>query len=254
MIDLHCHILPFVDDGADNANIACAMAKHSLRCGVDTVVVTPHCNLFGARENFRGREYEEVLGMFRALLRQHRIPLNVLPGCELFVHDSNLVELLDHKKVMTLNRSRYLLTEFHFHASGESISHSLSRIARRGYVPVVAHPERYRAVQQDPLLVVEWFSQGHIIQLNKGSLLGRLGQGAHSTAIHLLRAGLAHVIASDAHNMQHRPPGFLSLMPTLKQHCSGEYAKLLLEDNPMRILSDQPIPIAKYHQVQGDMP
>lgn len=254
MIDLHCHILPFVDDGAENARIACAMAEHSLRHGVDTIVATPHCNLLGARENFRGRDYEELLGMFRALLRQRGLPLTVLPGSELFVHSSNLAELLDGNKVMTLNRSRYLLAEFNFHSQGESISVLLDRILRRGYVPVIAHPERYAAVQREPRLVVDWFSRGCIIQLNKGSLLDRLGKGAYATGMHLLRSGLAHVIASDAHNMLHRPPGFLSLMPVLKYYCSEEYIKTLLEDNPLRIVSDQPIPIAKYHQAPGESP
>lgn len=246
MIDLHCHILPFVDDGAENAAVACAMAMHCLRSGVDVVVATPHSNLFGARDNFAGRSYEECLGMFRALLRQHRIPLTVLPGAELFAHSSNLGQLLDAKKVVTLNRSRYLLTEFNFHSHPDAISTSLERIIRRGYVPVIAHPERYTAVQEDLQLVAEWFSLGCIIQLNKGSLLGRLGRSAQLCSANLLHSGLAHVIASDAHNMGSRPTGFQSLLPVLRQFCPPDYIEILLQVNPSRIISDKPIPIIKY--------
>ena len=246
MIDLHCHILPLVDDGAEDAAVACAMAKHCLRSGVDTVVATPHCNLFGARENFAGRSYEECLGMFRALLRQHKIPLKVLPGAELFAHSSNLGELLDGRRVVTLNRSRYLLTEFNFRSHPDSIETSLDRIARRGYIPVIAHPERYEAVQEEPELAARWFQKGYIIQLNKGSLLGRLGHGAYDCSTLLLRSGVAHVIASDAHNMNTRPTGFLSLIPLLRQLCPQEYIDLLLQDNPARILADEDIPIMKY--------
>lgn len=246
MIDLHCHILPFADDGAEDAAVACAMAKHCLRSGVDVVVATPHCNLFGARDNFAGRSYEKCLGMFRALLRQHRIPLTVLPGAELFAHSSNLAQLLDGKKVVTLNRSRYLLTEFNFRSHPDAISTALERITRRGYVPVIAHPERYAAVQEDPQLVARWFSRGYVIQLNKGSLLGRLGRSAQLCSTNLLRSGLAHVIASDAHNMDSRPTGFLSLMPVLKQLCPSDYIELLLHVNPAHIISDEPIPIIKY--------
>ena len=246
MIDLHCHILPFVDDGAEDASVACAMAKHCLRSGVDTVVVTPHCNLFGARNNFAGRSYEECLGMFRALLRQQHIPLKVLPGAELFAHSSNLGTLLDNRKVVTLNRSRYLLTEFNFRAHPDAINTALERITRRGYIPVIAHPERYDAVQEQPELAAQWFQKGYIIQLNKGSLLGRLGRGAYECSTFLLRAGIAHVIASDAHNMDTRPTGFLSLIPLLRQLCPQEYIDILLQDNPAHIIADEPIPIINY--------
>ena len=114
MIDLHCHILPFVDDGAENASVACAMAEHALRCGVDTVVATPHCNLHGARGNYRGDEYSRSLAMFRALLRQHHIPLRVLPGAENFCHRNGFAGLLREKRFLTLNGSRYFLAEFNF--------------------------------------------------------------------------------------------------------------------------------------------
>ena len=100
MIDLHCHIIPWVDDGAESAQAACRMAELSLRNGVDTIVATPHCNLKGSRPNYRGRTYTEVFSMFRALLIQHEIPLRVLPGSEVFAHQSNLCELLEEKRVV----------------------------------------------------------------------------------------------------------------------------------------------------------
>ncbi len=241
MIDLHCHIIPWVDDGAENAEIACAMAEHSLRCGVDTVVATPHCNLRGARPNLRGRSYNECLAMFRALLRQHGIPLKVLPGAEVFAHPANLRELIDRRRVVTLNRSRYLLVEFNFSADGETITTLLDTVARRGLIPVVAHPERYEAVQDSPDLAAQWFAKGYLLQLNKGSLLGRLGEGARQAGLHLLRCGLADVIASDAHDIYYRPSGFQSLIPFLKRLCPEEYIDLLLNVNPRRIISDQRI-------------
>ncbi len=247
MIDLHCHIIPQIDDGAWNAATACAMARHAWRSGVDTIVATPHCNLAGARPNYRDHDYFTILAMFRALLKQHGIPLKVLPGSEVFVHPGNIRELIENRKIVTLNHSRYLLVEFSFGTHGQSICHLLDAIARRGLIPVVAHPERYDAVQDQPDLVARWFAQGYIIQLNKGSLLGRLGQSARQCAMHLLQNGLAHVIASDAHDMKYRPPGFQSLIPAIEPYIGREYLKLLLVDNPKRIISDQPIP--KPHKI-----
>lgn len=249
MIDLHCHIIPMVDDGARNASVACEMAAHAYRNGIDTIVATPHCNLRGARSNYRGRLYTEFFSLFRALLRQREIPVRLLPGAELFAHPSNLRRLLDERRVVTLNHSRYLLTEFNFQTRGEDISDALDLIAKRGLVPVVAHPERYVAVQHDLRFVGRWFAKGYVIQINKGSLLGRLGYSSQITGEAILTAGLAHVIATDAHDMKYRPTGFRTLLPYLHEHCPQEYITLLLEKNPNRIISDEPIPVPKHENI-----
>lgn len=241
MIDLHCHIIPWIDDGADDAATACEMASHAVKSGVKTIVATPHCNLSRAQPNFRGHDYNVTISMFRALLRQHKIPLEILPGAELFAHHSNLRRILAEQRAMTLNDSRYLLVEFNFGSSGSDMTDALELISRRALVPVVAHPERYTAVQNDPSLVAHWFHRGYIIQLNKGSILGRLGDGAYETASHLLRAGFAHVIASDAHDTYFRPTGFQSLVPVLRRTCPKEYIDLLLTENPRLIVEDRRI-------------
>lgn len=242
MIDLHCHIIPWIDDGAENARVACEMAAHALRSGVDTIVCTPHCNLSDDIPNYRGDAYDVCFGMFRALLQQHGIPLRVLPGCELFASRSNLRKVLDENRIVTLNRSRYLLAEFNFNDSAERMNAALDLIARRGLIPVVAHPERYDCVQHDPKLAVGWFANGYVIQLNKGSLLGLLGERAFHAGTHLLASGIAHVIASDAHDARYRTTGLQSVLPVLERFCSPHYIELLLEINPNRIIHDRHIP------------
>ncbi len=244
MVDLHCHIIPWVDDGAENAETACRMAQIALRNGVDTIVATPHCNLLGARPNQRGRKYAECFSLFRALLRQRDIPLTVLPGAEVFAHSSNLRTLLDEERVVTLNHSRYILLEFNFHSPASNINTLLEASARRGYVPVIAHPERYHAVQSSPGIALQWCEKGYIIQLNKSSLLARLGESACDTAQYLLRAQAAHVIASDAHDVRSRSPGFQSVLPLLGELCTQDYIRDLLEENPRRIISDLKVPIS----------
>lgn len=241
MIDLHCHIIPWVDDGAANSTVACAMAQRAWAEGVTTVVATPHCNLDDRQPNFLGRGYARTFALFRALLRQHKIPLEILPGAELFCHPSNLRYLLDRQKVATLNHSRYLLVEFNFSEGGGAMTDALELISRRGLVPVVAHPERYECVQFQPELVAEWFRRGYIIQLNKGSIMGQLGAEPKETAGLLLERGLAHVVASDAHNTRHRRTGFQSLIPILERRCTREYIDLLLKGNPQAVIEDRPI-------------
>lgn len=239
MIDLHCHIIPWVDDGAESARMACRMAELSLHNGVDTIVATPHCNLQGSRPNYRGRTYTTFFSMFRALLAQHGIPLRVLPGSEVFAHSSNLRTLLEEERIVTLNHSRYVLVEFNFQTSPEELNSLLSLVRSYGYIPVIAHPERYIAVQNAPGIAVQWYEKGYVIQLNKGSLLGRLGQTACDTAWYLLSTRTAHVIASDAHDMKGRAPGFHSLIPRLRDCCDPGYIQKLLEENPYKIVTDQ---------------
>lgn len=239
MIDLHCHIIPYIDDGAKNIEIAYAMARYAYKSGVDTIVATPHCNLRDARKNYLDRDFVQLLATFRAYLKQRGLPIKILQGAEVFAHSDNIRALIEHGKLATINHSRYLLVEFQFHQDAFTMTQTLNAIARRGLIPIVAHPERYDAVQQNPMIVANWFERGYIIQINKGSLLGRLGRNAHECATKIISDGFAHVIASDAHDMKYRPPGFYRLI--LSRQINPHYLKLLLAENPERIISDEPI-------------
>lgn len=243
MVDLHCHILPHIDDGAPSTEAACNMAKRALHSGVDTIVATPHCNLPGFRANYRDADYAHHFRRLRTLLLERDIPIQLLPGAEVFADPSNICRLIEQERLLTLNGSRYLLVEFDFSTPAAVLCRTLEEIALHGLIPVIAHPERYDAVQRDPHLASLWFSQGFIIQINKGSILGLLGRHSRHTAQYLLEYGLAHVIASDAHDTVHRTSGFRTLIDTLGGYCSAEYIKLLLDANPRHIILDEPVPI-----------
>ena len=219
------------------------MARHAAESGVTAIAVTPHCNLPGFRRNYRGPDYRRQLNDLRELLTQENIPLRLYSGAEVFADPSNIRTLIEQHELITLGGSRYLLVEFDFGLPGSVLLRTLEAIAQRGLVPVVAHPERYDAVQRDPGLAAWCFSRGMLLQLNKGSLLGLLGSRAEGTALHLLSHGLAHLIASDAHDDRFRTTGFRSLLPVLEPICHPDYIALLLHGNPRRILRDEPIPI-----------
>ena len=115
------------------------------------------------------------------------------------------------------------------------------QIRTRGLTPVAAHPERYKTVQRDPYMVRRWFERGVVIQLNKGSILGRLGRRAQDTALWLLERGLAHAAASDAHQPTVRNTDCELLRRALGGASSRACVRLLLEENPRRILEDRPL-------------
>ncbi len=241
MIDLHCHILPDVDDGSPDLETSLQMGRIAAANGITTIVATPHCNLPNLPPNYRS---EALMQQFQALAEQfqiNQIPVSILPGAEVFGRE-NLEPLLDSQRLLTLNHSRYLLIEFDFGLSGRRMSSMLGQVVEAGLVPVVAHPERYDAVQEDLNLAGYWFHEGAVIQMNKGSITGRLGRRAYYTSHQLLERGLVHVIATDAHHCQFRTPHLGELWQELDLLCPKEYVRLLLEENPARILRDEPIP------------
>lgn len=240
MIDLHCHILPDVDDGAESIEVSCEMAAMAADSGVDTIVATPHCNTRDELKNYRSSGLDNHFLMLQDAFDFYNIPVRLLPGAEILVRD-DMQTLLSERRFYTLNRSRYLLVEFYFDEHPEYMDRELARIAAAGLIPVVAHPERYFAANDDPDIIRHWHNCGYVIQINKGSVLGRFTDEAYETACELLKDRIADVIASDAHHFEYRTPDMTELMVWLEDHCHHDYTQLLLEQNPQRIIGNKSI-------------
>ena len=141
----------------------------------------------------------------------------------------------------TLGGSRCLLIEFYFDLPGEEMNHLISGLQEMEYIPVLAHPERYAAVQRQPELVWKWFDQGNIIQLNKGSVMGAFGAEPERCAHGLLQRGMVHVIASDAHGADSRTTDMSRLRAWAEENLGRSYADVLLRRNPGLILRGKPV-------------
>lgn len=236
MVDIHCHILPYVDDGADSMEQALEMARMAVDSGVDTIIATPHCNLPHAEEhNYKSARLAQRFLQLRESVNQAGIPLSIYPGAEVLC-TPDVPKLLEQGQLVTLAGTQYLLVEFFFDEDLAYMDDMLQAIASQGIIPVIAHPERYEAVQHTPFVVERWFAAGYIIQINKGSILGRLGQHAAIAADWILSQGLAHAVASDAHSSFMRTTHMAELRDYLESHYSIDYAQILLEENPRRIL------------------
>ena len=239
MVDIHCHILPGVDDGAWDLEAAVEMARIAVRCGVSRIIATPHFkgvpgSLAQMPEIFR------QVQRLRKAIEEEKLELDLLPGAEVLCVPQTL-ELARKEWLPTLGDSRYVLTEFYFDASAAFMDATLEELERLGYQPVVAHPERYGAVQRDPGLAREWFERGVVLQLNKGSVLGAFGHRAAETAERLLYRGRVHVIASDAHSPERRTTDLSGVREWCLEHLCREYTKLLLEENPGLIARGEPV-------------
>ena len=237
MIDLHAHILTGVDDGSRNLRESLQMARMAADSGVRRMVMTPHCNIPGMYENYDSRELRLKFEKLQEAVREAEIPLELYPGMEVFAGEG-LAELIREGQLIPINDGNYLLVEFPFEEEPSFMTFLLDTVLEEGYRPLVAHPERYDAVQADPNLAYEWVRMGCALQVNKGSLLGRFGWREQESARLLLEHELAACVASHA---QLRTPHMSETAAYLRETYGRECVQLLLEDNPDRILRGREI-------------
>lgn len=169
---------------------------------------------------------------------QKQLPITLYAGSELLCNE-HLPETLRKGEFLTLAGSRYLLIEFPFDTSLSRIEWAANAVQNAGYVPVLAHPERYTAVWRNLDCLGGWFHAGYVVQLDKDSVLGRFGSRCSFAADWALRRGLAHVIASDAHDTRNRTTNLERVRQFVAQHYAPEYADLLVCENPARIVKDK---------------
>ncbi len=241
MIDIHTHILPGMDDGARNMRDSLNMARLAVESGVHTIIATPHCNIPGFFNNYFDPFFHRLLMKLRQRLSEERIPLRVFSGMEVFT-TGDVIDKMEDGRIISLNHSRYYLMEFPFDIMPEVMEDRLLRIAHTGRVPVIAHPERYHCIQDMPQLLYELLDRGCKAQCNKGSFFGYFGESARKTVEVLADYHLIHMVASDAHSPYERTTYMGEIQEYLEERYSYEYAKLLLYDNPNRLIYDQPIP------------
>lgn len=231
--DIHTHILPGVDDGAQTTQQALQMIANAAASHVEYLVVTPHCNRPDMpREPKLKRRFEELCQAAASL------PVKLALGAEVHVTET-LPDQLRRGNFPTINGSRYLLTEFPFFWDKEDFVPVLEVILSMGYVPLVAHPERYEALWETPQMVDRWLELGCHIQLTAGSVVGKYGNRVHKTADFLLKNGMACCVASDAHGTARRNNNLLEVQSYLSLYYSRQCAKALLWENPMKILRDE---------------
>lgn len=237
ILDLHAHVLPAVDDGAGSEAESLAMLRNAYASRVEALVVTPHSNALPRWRNYP----EDVREKYRQLCADTQaagIPIMLMPGAELWVTEE-LPQLLREGAVATINGGRYVLTEFSVRAEPAYFLRMLSKILQEGYVPLVAHPERYAAVCREPAIVGQWLELGCHIQLTGASILGKFGPEPKRAADYLLRNRMAACVASDAHGAHRRTNYLMDVYDHLSLHYAKGTAQTLMWDIPLRICGSE---------------
>lgn len=237
MVDIHTHILPGVDDGAMNMPHAIAMARLAASEGTSHLFATPHHDFV----KLSRLEVAKKVAVLQEKLDAAKIPLTILPGYEIHLHD-NIFDDWERQIAGPLGASRYVLVEPSFYHYDQRTNEILFEFFDRGFVPVLAHPERIIPIQKDLTLIEPMLARGGLTQVTTNSLLGRGDASARRTAEAMLRQGKVHIIASDAHNTSYRSPGLIAGRDAAAKIVGVEAATAMVTTNPMAIVNNEPLP------------
>lgn len=236
MVDLHAHILPGLDDGAQTLEESLEMASLAVASDIRHMAASSHGNFY----DYTLAEYEEAFSVLETALMQRGIGLKLYPAMEVFLDDA-AAGMLRAGSLFTINRTRYVLGEFDFEEHTETVCRRLDVLQQLGYIPVLAHPERYRCMQKDPELGYALAAGGCVLQINAGSVLGIFGARCRETAMQLMELGSVGLISTDAHDTQYRPPSFEGLKQALGKKYTDRQLHIWLSENPSRILKGRPV-------------
>jgi len=230
VIDIHCHILPNIDDGPATLKTSLSMASIAAKDGIHTVIATPHTE--GFRVN--AERVADAVERLNYELQQKKIPLIVLPGHEIPFHQ--VTELAD---THTLAGSRYVLVEFPHNYVPEDAPHILFELHASGLIPVIAHPERNRAVIMNPDILADFIYSGVLVQITAASITGELGPDIERCAYHLLQNEMTHFIATDSHSPSFRKPVLRKALKTVSRLIGTKKAEMLIIENPAKIIQSR---------------
>lgn len=239
IVDIHTHILPSVDDGAETVFEAEEMLSIAVANGTTDIVVTPHYLTRDMRSlNFSRAELFEAFATFKAKAAERFPGLNLYFGAEVFAV-SNIEEYIESKQIITINNTKYVLLEFDFGDSALRALEITKVLQEAGYKVIIAHPERYDFMKSNPRQIVPFLELGAILQVNSTSILGNSGLASQDVALSLLENGLAAIVASDAHSIYNRRPDLSEAYSFVSSNFSFEYADDLFNNNPLAIIKGQ---------------
>lgn len=235
MIDIHTHIMPGVDDGAGTLTDALRLIRQAVEGGTREIILTPHCAPSYGFFNFNDHLLEEKFDRLCYAVEKERIPVILHPGMEV-LYESREDFMMHLDEYFPLCGSRFFLLEFFFDVSGDEFLEGIQTVSEQGYIPVIAHPERYECVKKDWELALEGKKKGARLQVNKSSLSGTHGEKAARCAFQLLELDVVDFIASDAHHVRGRGSGLGRVYQFIEKEYGLERARRLFVTNPEEVV------------------
>ncbi|MGA8538750.1 MAG: CpsB/CapC family capsule biosynthesis tyrosine phosphatase [Terriglobales bacterium] len=238
MIDIHCHVLPEVDDGPKSWDAALEMCRMAAADGITHTVATPHAN---DRYPYDRAYLSDLLDQLREKIGS-TLELQLSLGCDFHLSFENLERALEQPHTYTIGDTNYLLIELSNFSVPTHLGSCFTRLGDRGLTPILTHPERNPILQQTPQRILEWVEQGCLVQVTASSLTGFWGERPEIIAHWLLDRSAVHILASDAHDTKRRIPNLSAARAVAEKIVGVEYAEALVDTNPGAIVKGTPIP------------
>lgn len=234
--------MPGVDDGPSSVDESLEMCRSAVKFGFNGICATPH-TLNHNYENYQEGIIQAV-DELNNLLEKNYIDLTIYPGCEVPIIP-NLFDLINEKKIITLNTNKYLLLEFPFFDLPPFLKDEIFNLRLHGIIPVIAHPERNYFIQNDISILVELITMGCLVQITSSSLTGMFGRVVQQISLKLLKSGMVHVLATDAHSINKRNFDINKAVDIASNVLGSlDDVKQLFEVNPCLILHGEPVQIS----------
>jgi len=238
MIDIHCHILPHIDDGPSSWTTSLNMCRQAVANGINTIIATPHT--FNGVYHNNPESIEEKVKILNQKIKENNISLKILPGSEVHL-SADIIEAIKKKEILTLNKSNYILLEFPHTQIPLHIEEILFQIQIMGITPIIAHVERNLKFQQKPALLSRLIQRGALAQITAASLCGFFGPIPKKISQKFLSEELVYSIASDAHSDSKEGRGsfFSQALKEASKIIGYQSTINLVTSNPQKIILNQ---------------
>lgn len=247
MIDLHCHILHGMDDGAKDIETSVQMCRIAQQNSIKHIVATPHTNSIDNIDKFI-KLRDERIDNLRKITERLKIDVRIYPGAEVYIDDD--IFFANDLRRLSINGSKYILVEFAFSSvSIRKIVDYLNEIINAGLIPIIAHPERYEFFQFDYDAVNSLAKSGVIFQLNAASLASLDGPQEFELAYSMAYNGVASFIATDAHSPHSRPNNLMEMVNRFPPDISQFNMQMMLHDCAKCVLLDRELPLVERGEV-----
>lgn len=240
MIDIHSHIIPAIDDGSHSFEETYQMLKEAEQAGFTDVIATSHYieNYYETDTQQRQKSVDEINNK----LKENNINIKVHCGSEIYV-SQNMVDFIKNKKASSLANTKYVLFELPMNNNIMYLDDIIFEIQSAGFIPIIAHPERYSYVQDNPKMLVELINKGVLFQANFGSIIGKYGNTAKKTLKKLLQYNMIHFFGADAHRSNSIYTNIDTAITELRKIISEEKLIKLTLTNSEHLLKNEDIDV-----------